>query len=161
MNIDLAGLKKSDTKNPEIFKNSITETLLNRIKKKTIIMKPIKALIVIILITLCSVSLILSCATVETKDTDLRRASANIEILSTEEVEDREYTIVDEVVGTSCAREAGTNPSLDGAKQNMRIEAAKINADAVIDTFCEEGGLKLFRSCSKTFECRGDAIQWK
>ena len=102
-----------------------------------------------------------SCATVQTVDPELRRRAAGISVLTADEVGDRQYEIIGEVLGLSCARQTGSDPSREGAEQDMRVEAAKQDADAVINAFCEEGGLNMKRNCWKTFQCRGDAVRWK
>lgn len=76
-------------------------------------------------------------------------------ILSADEVGQREYDLMGEVLGVSCARQAGSDPSMEGARQEMRIEAAKTDADAVINTFCEEGGVTLARNCWKPYALQG------
>lgn len=109
-------------------------------------------------LTLIIIAFATSCATVQTADPELRRAAANVEILSSYDVENSEYEIISEVVGISCATENAKH-TREGAEQDMRIEAAKLNAQAVINVFCEEAGPSL--RCTRRFECRGDAMQWK
>ena len=101
-----------------------------------------------------------SCATVQSVDPELRRRAAAIEILTPEEVGDRQYEIILEVVGVSCAVQAGSDPSMEGARSELRVRAAELDADAVVSAFCEEGGVDLMRNCWKKIECRADAIRW-
>ena len=100
------------------------------------------------------------CATA-TADPVLRRAAAKVELLDKAAVAGRQFTIVREVVGDSCARQLGATPTVDEAKEQMRIEAGKVGADAVIDFICEPIGVSWSRNCWKAIECRGDAIKWK
>lgn len=105
-------------------------------------------------------SLLPACASTETVNPEIRRKAAKIDVLSEEEIGDREYEILGEVEGLSCARQAGSDPSRKGAERDMIVQAEKLNADAVISVFCEEGGTSLSSNCWSTFECRGDAIRW-
>jgi uncharacterized protein YbjQ (UPF0145 family) len=102
----------------------------------------------------------LGCATA-TADPELRRAAASVELLEKSAVGDRQYTILGEIVGDSCARQVGSTPTVDEARERMRIEAGKLKADAVINFICEPVGVSMKRNCWKAIECRGDAIQWK
>lgn len=102
-----------------------------------------------------------ACTSVKSVDPELRRRAANLPILSPEDVEEQEYDVIGEVEGVSCARQAGSNPSMEGARQELRINAAEVGADAIINTFCEEGGVTFSRNCWKTIQCRADAITWK
>ena len=115
--------------------------------------------LLILLVLFCTT--LPACTTVKSVDPELRRRAANLPILAANEVGDREYEILGEVEGVSCARQAGSDPSMEGARQELRINAAQIGADAVINTFCEEGGITFSRNCWKTIQCRADAIQWK
>jgi len=65
------------------------------------------------------------------------------------------------VEGTSRATNPETDPSLEGARTDMRIEAAERGADAIIHAICEEVGLSITPGCSRRIECRGDAIRWR
>lgn len=102
-----------------------------------------------------------NCSSVASINPELRRKAANIEILTKEEIKSREYEIIGEVLGVSGARQAGANPDMEAAREKLKIEAAKLNADAVINVICEEGGIDLKRNYWKTIQCRGDAIKWK
>lgn len=122
-------------------------------------MKTPKTIVLLLSIVMFITTFIFSCASVQTVDPELRRKAANLPIISVAELGDQDYRIISEVLGVSCARQAGSDPSMEGAEQEMRVEAAKINADAVINVFCEEGGVTFRRNCWKTIECRGDAIE--
>ena len=114
------------------------------------------------LLALLAASLVLgSCATVQSVDPELRRRASSIPILTPEEVGDRQYEIISEVVGVSCAVQAGSDPSLEGARSELRLRAAELNAEAVVNAFCEEGGIDMRRNCWKKIECRADAVRWQ
>ena len=69
--------------------------------------------------------------------------------------------MMQEVVGYSCARQVGSTPTVDEAKEALRVEAGKIGADGVINVACEATGVSMKKNCWKTLECRGDAVKWK
>src|SRR5688500_10620559 len=100
------------------------------------------------------------CATA-TADPELRRAAANVDLVVKSELKDRKYEILAEVVGDSCGRQLGSSPTVEEAREQMRIEAGKLRADAVINFICEPIGVSMRRNCWKAIECRGDAIKWK
>lgn len=102
-----------------------------------------------------------SCATVDTVDPSLRRAAANISIIKLDDIGPRKYLIITEVMGLSCARQAGSFPSIDAAREKTKIEAAKVSADALLNVICEESGTDWVHNCWKTIQCRGDAIKWQ
>lgn len=106
-------------------------------------------------------TLALACASARTRDPELRRRASEIRILTTEEIGDREYRIVAEVEGTSCAPNPETDPTLEGARTDMRIEAAELGADGIVHAICEEVGPSIVPGCSRRIECRGDAIRWR
>lgn len=101
---------------------------------------------------------LLGCAMVETVDPQLRRKAASIKILS-EDPGSENREIIGEVLGVSCGRQLGSDPSVDAAREKMRIDAAKLNATSVINVMCEESGVDLMNNCWKTIQCRGDAIK--
>jgi hypothetical protein len=112
--------------------------------------------------TAASVLILSGCATT-TSDPALRRQAANVKLVSAEEKAEtlqRAHTVMQEIVGASCGRQLGSDPSLDAAREMLRVEAAKIGADAVIDIACEETGVNWGRNCWKSIECRGDAVKW-
>ena len=104
--------------------------------------------------------LLSSCKTIQSVDPELRRRAASLPILTPEEVGTNQYEIISEVLGVSCAVQAGSDPSVEGARSELRLRAAQLNADAVINAFCEEGGIDWGRNCWKKIECRADAIVW-
>lgn len=112
------------------------------------------------LLFICLFILFNSCSSPQIKDTQLRRKAAAIQILKVEEVKTRKYSIVKEVKGYSCGRQLGSDPSIDAARNKLRINAAKLDADAIINVICEETGVSWVYNCWKTIECRGDAIKF-
>jgi uncharacterized protein YbjQ (UPF0145 family) len=71
------------------------------------------------------------------------------------------YQILGAVEGIACKRNlyASGSPSLDEAKQGVRIRAAQLGADAVINMICEDKReVDWGRNCWQTVVCVGDAI---
>lgn len=101
-----------------------------------------------------------ACASGMNMTPEMRRAAAAIPILTAEQVAGRPFAIVSEVVGRSCARQAGSDPSMEAAREELKIGAATRGAAAVTAVLCKEGGVSLTSNCWKSIECRGDAIRW-
>jgi hypothetical protein len=49
---------------------------------------------------------------------------------------------------------------MEAARDMLRLEAAKADADAVTGVLCEEGGTDWSNNCWKTIRCVADAIRW-
>lgn len=102
-----------------------------------------------------------SCATAATTSIDpqLRRKAAAIEIITTEDIGSRGYTIIGEVSGQASAlgENGFSQVEIELAQHKMKIEAAKMNADAVINYLLEykEAVIK------GKLICTGDAITWE
>jgi hypothetical protein len=101
-----------------------------------------------------------SCATARSADPEVRRRAAAIEILEAEAVGGRQHEIITEVAASACMRQ-GAEGSMEGVRSDLRIKAAEVNADAIINMLCERGGTSLTQNCWRVTECRGDAIRWK
>ncbi|MFO1434558.1 MAG: hypothetical protein U1F76_31510 [Candidatus Competibacteraceae bacterium] len=71
------------------------------------------------------------------------------------------YEFVSAVKSSSCARQQGSDPSLDAAQKMLKMEAAKVGADAVINIACKETDLHFSYNCSHAIKCRGDAVKWE
>jgi hypothetical protein len=106
-------------------------------------------------------ALLVACAPTMNIAPEMRRQAAATPILTSEQLSSRKYSILGEVVGSSCARQVGSDPSMDAAREELKIKAAALNADAVTNSLCKEGGIDLGQNCWKSIECRGDAIKWK
>jgi hypothetical protein len=91
---------------------------------------------------------------------EMRRRAAATPILTADQIGARKFSIVSEVVGRSCARDRGSDPSMDAAREELKIKGAELNADAIASALCKEGGVDLTHNCWKSIECRGDAIRW-
>ena len=102
----------------------------------------------------------LGCTTTAIEDPAIRRATAGVELVETKPT--REFEIIKEVTGISCARQRGSSPSVEAAKQNMKVDAGKLGADAVVNIACEENNNVSWKhNCWKSTECRGDAVKWR
>jgi hypothetical protein len=115
-----------------------------------------------LLLAALAVSIATSCASAPaTQDPETRRRIAAVSIVEPGQKPDREYTILQEVVGYSCARQLGSTPTIDEAKEALRVEAGKVGADGVVNVACEPTGISMKKNCWKAIECRGDAVKWK
>lgn len=102
------------------------------------------------------------CATSSTiQDPAVRRAVSAVQIIDPGEQAPREFTIIKEVVSYSCARQLGSTPTMDEAKESLRVEAGKLKADAVVSVACQPVGVSWKKNCWKAIECRGDAVKWQ
>jgi hypothetical protein len=93
------------------------------------------------------------------KNPELRRAAANVQILDQQQAKGALYTMLGEVEGISCARQAGSTPSPYNARENLKVNAAKMGGNAVINVACQEGGVSSSHNCWRTITCRGDAVR--
>jgi hypothetical protein len=91
---------------------------------------------------------------------ELRRRAAATPILTSEQIGTRKFEVLAEVTGRSCVREPGADPSIEIAREELKIRAAALDADAVTSTLCRARGLDVVHSCRSSIECRGDAIKW-
>lgn len=101
-----------------------------------------------------------ACASTMNMPPELRRRAAATPILTSEQIGTRKFAVLAEVAGRSCARERGSDPSIEIAREELKIKAAALDADAVASTLCRAGGLDVLHNCTKSIECRGDAIKW-
>lgn len=90
-------------------------------------------------------------------DAASRRRAASIQILKPEQVAGRQFAVLAEVSGQSCARGAlGGSPSMDAALEDLRREAAEVaGAVAVLNVLCDEG---MTAWCPRAITCTGDAV---
>ena len=101
-----------------------------------------------------------ACASSLNMPPELRRRAAATPILTSEQIGTRRFTVLAEVAGRSCVREPGTDPSIEIAREELKINAAALDADAVANTVCRASGLDVVHSCTRSIVCRGDAIKW-
>jgi len=76
----------------------------------------------------------------------------------------REYEVIGSVTGLSCnrnkyqAQDVSDREALEGVK----LKAVQINADAVINTFCQKTSDTDWRNnCWASVKCIGDAVRWR
>ena len=69
-----------------------------------------------------------------------RQRVAEMVVLEAGSIPRDRYTILGVIEGIACKRNlyASGSPSIDEAKQGVRIRAAKLGADAVINIICED-----------------------
>ena len=95
-------------------------------------------------------------------NTEIRRAASKIKIIESGDEVPSNHQIIGEVQGVSCGGQnntAQTPASKDEAYRELKLQAARINADAVINVFCEDTGVDWKRNCWTTIACVGDGIK--
>ena len=112
------------------------------------------------LVLVFGAGVVAACASTRHLSPEMRRRAADTPILTTEQVGARRFTILGELVGRSCVREPGTDPSVEIAREELKIGAARLGADAVTSALCRARGIDVMHNCVKTIECRADAIRW-
>lgn len=105
----------------------------------------------------CVFLIVAGCASTEIeKNPELRRAAAKVQILDSGQARALQLTVLSEIEGVSCTV-GQTAPSIDIARESLKISAAKIGADAVVNVVCQDGGRSL--TCDHRLVCRGDAVR--
>jgi hypothetical protein len=77
---------------------------------------------------------------------------------------DRAYEVIGPVTGLSCNRNKyqAQDVSDSEALQGVKINAAQVGADAVINTFCQKNSDTDWRNnCWASAKCIGDAVRFK
>tara|TARA_Y100000768_G_C23897013_1_gene643140 strand:- start:611 stop:997 length:387 start_codon:yes stop_codon:yes gene_type:complete len=98
---------------------------------------------------------------------EIRRAASKINIIDLDSNIPKKYQILSEVRGvsyggqkTTTLGEFNTPPaSKEEAYRELKLNAARVNADAIINVFCEDTGVDWSRNCWTTMVCIGDAIK--
>ncbi|NCC61641.1 MAG: hypothetical protein EOM12_12030 [Verrucomicrobiae bacterium] len=89
---------------------------------------------------------------------------ASLEVYKGVLPQNRPYEVVGEAKGLSCFRNAyqvGQHLTEEEAMQGVKLNAAKLGADAVINTFCQRNsGTDWANNCWASFVCAGDAIRY-
>ncbi|NOK09100.1 hypothetical protein [Corallococcus exercitus] len=94
------------------------------------------------------------------RDPELRRRAANIVVVKAEELPQRKFKFLGEVEAATCTSGIyRTNYSPAALQEMLKGEAARLEADAVTNVACGEGGVRF--ECWTSYECRGDAIRWE
>ena len=93
---------------------------------------------------------------------DYRKGLEHIQVLSG--APDRPFDALGPVSGLLCHRSGmplSEDALLKEAKE-LRIEANKLGADAVIDATCQKsGGMSLTANCWASYKCTGQAVRFK
>ncbi|HWO88822.1 MAG TPA: Rcs stress response system protein RcsF [Gemmatimonadales bacterium] len=106
-------------------------------------------------------AVLVACAQAMNFSPEVRRRAAETPILTAEQLAGRSFAVVGEVSGISCARQAGSTPNMEAAREELKLKAAQMEADAVVAAYCREGGANLLKNCWRYIECRGDAVRWR
>ena len=115
-------------------------------------------------LTGCALVLLAGCASnpsVSSLSSLERQRVAEMVIFEAGSIPRDSYQILGAVEGIACKRNlyASGSPSMDEAKQGVRIRAAQLGADAVINMICEDKReVDWGRNCWQTVGCVGDAI---
>src|SRR4051794_21577606 len=86
---------------------------------------------------------------------ELRRSAALVKLV--DGAPPPEFKPFGEVQALSCARKRGASPDTAAAKEQLKIEAARVNANAVTSILCAEEGASFSDNCWKAIRCKGDA----
>lgn len=116
------------------------------------------------LLVVCAVTSLAGCASnpsVSSLTSAERQRVAEMIVLKPGTIPRESYQILGSVEGIACKRNlyASDSPSMDEAKQGVRIRAAQLGADAVTNVVCEDKReVDWGRNCWQTVVCVGDAI---
>lgn len=85
----------------------------------------------------------------------------NVPILSQEELQGKEYSLMQSLTSTSCKNKLWDEaPSKDDAIDQLRIKASRADANALINVSCETpSGTDLTTNCWSSIVCHGAAIK--
>lgn len=115
--------------------------------------------------SLALVSVVIGCAMnprVETLTSAQRSKIASIEISQTDIA--RPYVLLGQVDGLSCNRSKSqvADVTYDEAMQGIRIRAVQLEADAVINVFCQKNSdTDWLNNCWASIKCIGDAVRYR
>lgn len=102
-----------------------------------------------------SILALCSCATTPVMSPELRRAASTVRLI--DGAPPPGFQMVGEVQALSCARQAGSDPDMAAAKEQLKVEAARRGGTAVASIACQEEGASLSDNCWKAIRCAGDA----
>ena len=137
-----------------------TSSILAMTKLLFINKTPLKCILVALLF-------LFGCApTLDIDNVEVRRSASNMQIFKVDDEIPDNYNIIGVVKGIACGGQKNTslgqfnNPpaSIDEAYRKLKINAAKINANGIINVFCEDTGIDWSKNCWTTITCVGDAI---
>ncbi len=116
------------------------------------------------LLVVCTAVMLSGCASnpsVSSLTSAERQRVAEMIVVQAGAIPRESYQMLGSVEGIACKRNlyASGSPSMDEAKQGVRIRAAKLGADAVTNMVCEDKReVDWGRNCWQTVVCVGDAI---
>lgn len=115
------------------------------------------------LIICTAIFFIASCASIPSDYSDeIHQKASKIVLFQGEPDEGIQYETLREVKSNSCNSETATRISgtRDEALLLLRLEAASIDANAVMNYKCETGIVDLVSNCWSSIRCNGIAIQY-
>jgi hypothetical protein len=88
---------------------------------------------------------------------DLRRTAARVALL--DGWPSVPYRRLRHVEAVSCAREIAADPDVEGARGQLKIEAARLGGNGVANVMCEEERAGPGIRCWKVVRCVGDVVR--
>ncbi len=101
-----------------------------------------------------------ACASSPLEDPRYRAQVARIRIYESDETLPPGSKVVGTVKGTSCKRNlySTENPKESQAMLQVKLGAARLNANAVTNVVCEDQGTSFRSNCGKSVVCYADAV---
>ena len=97
---------------------------------------------------------------IENLTAEERSKLANLKVFENNPLPDGSYKIIATVTGTSCMRNAyGRDASASEAASAMKMEAASLGADLLINVVIQERGVDWKKNCWHTIVAVGDAVR--
>ena len=116
----------------------------------------------IVAVVACLVSACAMNPRIESLTPSQRAKITSVEVFQTDIK--RQYNVVGQVDGLSCNRNKyqAQDVTYDEAMQGIKIKAALLDADAVINVFCQKNSdTDWANNCWASIKCIGDAVKYK
>ena len=116
---------------------------------------------------LCLISLLVGCGATG-KQIDVRQLEAeqirtyvHLRFLDKKELKGVDYERLGTVEGTSCldSTRTGRVASKGDARDQLKVRAARLQADGVVNVLCEHHPASIFSDCQSAWTCVGEAIR--
>jgi hypothetical protein len=96
----------------------------------------------------------LKVTTPESYPSNIQEASKNVTLYEKCHIPDKKYSVIEKVRSHAC--------DIKTAAQILKLEGAKVNADAVVNYECWSAmGNMISSRCRRDWKCRGDAVQFE
>lgn len=123
-----------------------------------------KSLNIKYILTVTGIALVSGCAsTPDDYSPYIHDQSQNVQLYDEGNAPDGDYKIINEVTSNSCNSKTKDQKEGDEeeARQLLGLEAAKMNASAVIDVKCWTSKVNLKSNCWSAIKCKGLAVEKK